>query len=88
MHFLPAKLELLSSGEKSLLVILTQIHMTANKNTVILIDEVDKSLNPQYQEKIVEFLRKIQKEKGCQIVLSAHSRFIWDGFEAEEVINL
>ncbi|CAG1021917.1 hypothetical protein MTYM_01346 [Methylococcales bacterium] len=81
-------LELLSSGEESLLIIATQIYLRAHQNSVFLIDEIDQSLHPEFQEKIIKLIRNLQKEKGCQIIVSSHSEIIWRNFESKGLIDL
>ncbi|QTA82209.1 AAA ATPase-like domain-containing protein [Desulfonema limicola] len=81
-------LELLSSGEESLLIIAIQLYLKASLNSVIMIDEVDQSLHPEFQEKIMEIIIKIQKEKKCQIIISSHSVNIWRAFKDEAIIRL
>jgi len=81
-------LELLSSGEESLLLMAIQLYFNASKNAVILIDEVDQSLHPQYQERVMQIIKKIQQEKNCQLIVSSHSEFIWNEFKEKAIIDL
>jgi len=81
-------LELLSSGEESLLIIATQLYLKASKNAIFLIDEVDQSLHPEFQEKVMKLLKQLQKDKGCQILVSSHSETIWDTFKDKGFISL
>jgi ABC-type lipoprotein export system ATPase subunit len=81
-------LELLSSGEESLLILATQIYLRAHQNSVFLIDEIDQSLHPEFQEKIIDLIKNLQKEKNCQIIVSSHSDIIWSQFETRGLIDL
>jgi ABC-type lipoprotein export system ATPase subunit len=81
-------LELLSSGEESLLIIAIQIYLHAHKNAIFIIDEVDQSLHPEFQEKIIRLIFKLQKEKECQIIVSSHSEIVWKMFESQGLIDL
>jgi ABC-type Mn2+/Zn2+ transport system ATPase subunit len=81
-------LELLSSGEESLLIIATQLYLIASQNAIFLIDEVDQSLHPEFQEKVIRLLRQLQQDKGCQILVSSHSETIWNHFEKKGFIDL
>lgn len=81
-------LELLSSGEESLLILTTQLYLRASKNVIFLIDEVDQSLHPEFQERIIRILKQLQRDKDCQILMSSHSEIIWDAFEEREIIDL
>ncbi|WP_272126953.1 ATP-binding protein [Spirulina sp. CS-785/01] len=81
-------IELLSSGEESLLILAIQIYLKASQNSIILIDEIDQSLHPEFQEKAIKMLRELQREKGCQIVVTSHSDIIWNAFEEKSIIRL
>lgn len=81
-------LEQLSSGEESLLILATQLYLRASKNTIFLIDELDQSLHPEFQEKVMRLLKQLQKDKGCQILISSHSRIVWRTFEEKAIIDL
>ncbi|MBF0379116.1 MAG: AAA family ATPase [Desulfamplus sp.] len=81
-------LELLSSGEESLLIIAIQLYLRASANSVFLIDEIDQSLHPEFQEKVIKLLFQLQKDKGCQIIVSSHSEIVWDFFKERGLIDL
>lgn len=81
-------LELLSSGEESLLIIAIQFYLKAHKNSIFIIDEIDQSLHPEFQEKVIHLIKKLQKEKGCQIIISSHSEIIWNFFNTQGLIDL
>lgn len=81
-------LELLSSGEVSLLIIATQLYLRASENAVFLIDEVDQSLHPEFQESVMKLLFQLQRDKGCQIIVSSHSEIIWNTFKDRGLIDL
>jgi len=81
-------LELLSSGEESLLIIATQLYLRASENAVFLIDEVDQSLHPEFQERVMRLLAQLQKDKGCQIIVSSHSEIVWNTFKERGLIDL
>lgn len=81
-------LELLSSGEESLLILAVQIYVKAHENCVVLIDEIDESLHPEFQEKIIRIIQSIQREKDCQIIVSSHSDIVWSAFENKGLIDL
>jgi len=81
-------LELLSAGEESLLIIATQLYLKASKNAIFLIDEIDQSLHPEFQEQVMRLLRQLQTDKACQIIVSSHSKIIWNSFKEKGLINL
>lgn len=80
--------EYLSSGEESLLIIAVQLYLKASENSILLIDDIDQSLHPEYQERVMRIICQIQREKNCQIILSSHSRFIWNFFSDKSIIRL
>ena len=81
-------IELLSTGEESLLIIATQLFLKASENAIFLIDEVDQSLHPEFQEKVMKLLNQLQKDKKCQIIVSSHSDIIWNNFKNKGLIDL
>lgn len=81
-------LELLSSGEGSLLIVAIQCFLRASKNAIFLIDEVDQSLHPEFQEKMMMLLTQLQKDTDCQIIVSSHSETIWRMFDTQGLIDL
>lgn len=81
-------LELLSSGEESLLIIISQLFLKASESTIFLIDEIGQSLHPEYQEKIMRLLKKMQEKKKFQVILSSHSKFIWNAVKEKDRIRL
>jgi len=81
-------LELLSSGEGSLLIVAIHCFLRASKNAVFMIDEVDQSLHPEFQEKMMMLLTQLQKDTDCQIIVSSHSEIIWRMFDSQGLIDL
>jgi len=81
-------LELLSSGEESLLIIAAQLYLRASESAIFLIDEVDQSLHPEFQGKVIKLLFQLQRDKGCQIIVSSHSEIIWDAFNERGLLDL
>jgi len=81
-------LEQLSSGEESLLILATQLFLRASPKAIFLIDEVDQSLHPEFQEKVMRLIKQLQKDKGCQILVSSHSEIIWEAFKDKGFISL
>lgn len=81
-------LELLSSGEESLLIVAIQCFLRASKNAIFMIDEIDQSLHPEFQEKIMMLLTQLQKDTDCQIIVSSHSETIWRIFDSQGLIDL
>lgn len=81
----------LSSGEASVITMLGEICIDAfsepdTKDIVVLIDEVDTSLHPQWQMKIGKILKDSFPE--VQFIMTSHSPFIWAGLNKNEIIWL
>jgi predicted ATPase len=77
--------ESLSSGEKNLLFITLNILANAKNNSLILIDEPEVSLHPNWQIKYNVHLKKILKDfKNIHIFMATHSHFMVSGLERTE----
>lgn len=72
----------LSSGEKQIVYRGSFIlkNITKLVNSIILIDEPELSLHPIWQQKIIEYFRRMCLDENgkqiCQIIVSTHSPFI------------
>ncbi len=75
----------LSSGEKTLISKLFPLYISDISNSIILFDEPEDSLHPNWQFEIVNILTKIAIEKNCQIVLATHSPFIVGSINQENI---
>ena len=53
---------------------------------IILIDEPELSLHPQWQRKYRDFLSAIFKDKDVQIIFATHSPYIFEGMQIDEDI--
>ncbi len=73
----------LSSGEQLLLFYLIQIDML---NNIIMIDELDAYLHPQWQKEFLSLLLKFNKNK--HFVLSSHSPFLLSDIPKNNIIFL
>lgn len=80
----------LSSGEASVIALIGQIALDASSKTsndhIVIIDEIDNSLHPQWQIKICKTLRQVFP--NIQFIMSSHSPFIWAGLDKHEIIWL
>lgn len=56
-----------------------------DENTILIFEEPETNLHPEWQVKIVEILKALMEEKGVQIFLTTHSPFI---VKAVEVLAL
>jgi len=64
---------LLSSGEKQLLLLFINTITSAEAATIFIIDEPEISLNIKWQRNLIETLLKFSIEKNIQYILSTHS---------------
>ena len=66
-----------SSGEKHVIYIATSIARYICDNSLILIDEPEVSLHPNWQMRYVSFLRKIFSDyPTCHFVIASHSPYL------------
>ena len=87
---------ILSSGEKYLYTFFIQVFKevfeSEEQDIIIMIDELENYLHPNWQKKIIDmlivFLKKNFKNKKFQIVITSHSPFIISDLPKENVIFL
>lgn len=72
----------LSTGTKSLLLSLLPLFALDTSESIILIDEPERSLFPDLQIKLIEYYQKIAPE--AQFIVVTHSPFIAAAFEPDE----
>lgn len=66
-----------SSGEYQIFTSLIGLMATIKDNSIILIDEPEISMHPNWQMRYFEILRKIfECYKGCHFVVATHSHFL------------
>jgi predicted ATPase len=70
------------AGEDSLLDLM-RVLQTIPNNALLIIDEVDVSLHPKAQRRLVQFLMKFARQKKIQIILSTHSPYIFEEIPPE-----
>ncbi len=63
----------LSSGEKNLLVIFYDVIFEAGRNSLVLIDEPEISLNINWHYEFIDILREIGKSRGLYYLIATHS---------------
>ena len=86
--------DMLSAGEKSLLRIRYYLESIIRKEKkqffIILFDEVENEMHPQWQAKLLKYLIDIFKNRNIQIhfILNSHSPFLLSDLPKENVIFL
>lgn len=86
----------LSSGEKTILFYLQKIDLMisrfSNKDNLLLFDEVELYLHPNWQKRILKiilnFIKENQLAKNLHVIVSSHSPFILSDIPKENVIFL
>lgn len=80
----------LSAGEAGIIAILCYLAFHENQSDgevfPILIDEIDNSLHPRWQSKIVSNLAKHFTKR--QFILTSHSPFVWSELKRENIVHL
>lgn len=88
-HFIES--QQLSSGEFHFLTTMVAIQSTLKKNSLVLIDEPDTSMHPNWQMKYANNLKELFREwSSAHFIMATHSHFIISDLENEssEVIGL
>jgi predicted ATP-binding protein involved in virulence len=73
----------LSSGEKQLFLRALSLKFLEVNNSVILIDEPEISLHPQWQRKIIDVYERIGKNN--QLIIATHSPHIIGNIESKQL---
>ena len=84
-------LEQTSSGEYHFISTMIGIYASLKQNSIILVDEPEVSLHPNWQMRYMTFLKKIFEQfSSCQFILATHSHFLVSDLEGEssKVIGL
>jgi predicted ATP-binding protein involved in virulence len=69
-------LDELSSGQKTILTKMLNLFFCDVRGKVILIDEPELSLHPEWQNRILKIYEYFAKENNCQIIIATHSPHI------------
>lgn len=76
------RLDQLSSGEKSLVLLFLLLFIHKTQNTVVLLDEVDLHLHPEWERRIVYQLKQVvSRSPGLTIIMSSHSHDVLERFD-------
>jgi len=82
------KLKDLSTGEQQLYIRALGFKMMKLKNSIILVDEPELSLHPNWQNSILEIYQKIAKEGDNQLIITTHSPHIINSTSYKNLIFL
>jgi len=75
----------LSSGQWQLINGLLNLALNVEDNSLVLVDEPENSLHPEWQREYVDLLRlTMSSVKGCHVVLATHSPLIAAGVRPDE----
>lgn len=73
-----------SSGEYHLLISLIGMFANISYNSLLLIDEPEISLHPNWQMKYISFLKNVfAKFSSCQFIITTHSHFLVSDLEGD-----
>jgi len=75
------KLKDLSGGEKEIITKIFPLYISQIKNSVILIDEPESSMHPNWQIEIIDLYKKIAELNNNQIIIATHSPHIVSAIE-------
>lgn len=76
-----------SEGEQQLLTVLGLLRFTKDEESLILLDEPDTHLNPQWKWKYIDFLDKVVgNPKTTQIIFCTHDPLVIGGLDKKEVV--
>ena len=65
----------LSSGEKQMLIILFKVFLMEEQPSILLMDEPENSLHIDWQQQLIDVIRKLNP--NCQLIISTHSPSIF-----------
>ena len=69
----PIELQMLSSGEKQLLLLFCHVITSSDEASIFIIDEPEISLNVKWQRKLIKTLLAFAYKKNVQFILASHS---------------
>lgn len=81
------KIDLLSSGEKQLLLLFCNLLPARDKTSIFIIDEPEISLNVEWQRELIHALLELTGESKIQFIFATHSIELTTQYE-ENVVDL
>jgi hypothetical protein len=77
-------IELLSSGEKQMLLMIGFAVAFLRPGGILLIDEPDLHIHMAMIAQLMETLELIVQERNGQLIVASHSTLVWDWFSSDE----
>jgi predicted ATPase len=81
-------LDLLSSGEQNLLIMLVDLKRRLSPYSIVMIDELENSLHPAFQHRLVQSLLRLQRDVPFQLIVTSHAADVYRVFRAESTLVL
>ena len=81
-------LDLLSSGEQNILVMMLELVRRLTPHSIVMIDEIENSLHRAYQHFIAERLLWLQKQVPFQLIVTTHSTAFLETFGSDSTLIL
>lgn len=82
----PIPFEKLSTGTKRIISIALPLNMAKPSNSLVVLDEPEKSLYPDIQKELIDFYKGLCPDS--QLVVATHSPMIASAFEPYEIVKL
>jgi len=79
------RIEDLSNGEQELITKAFSIYLSEIKDSIILIDEPESSLHPDWQRRVTQIYQQIADKNNNQIIVSTHSPHIVSAVYKEQI---
>jgi len=78
-------LDELSAGERQVLIMIYNVSRWLEKGGIAIIDEADLFLHSSLIDSTISTLEKIVKEKNGQLIISSHSKDLWERYENRRI---